>query len=495
MKTFDLYVSSKEKIRVVKQGFSWPALFFGFGWAAIKGHSLLALSLFIGPPVVLGLVIGLLADSEGIFSVLIYNVIFWGAFIYLGLNGNDIVRHGLIKKGYAYIKSIDCESFPNFTDQERESLIKEHKNIVADKSTEGKPNSSKPNNPIAESKLLSEQGHVKASKITKTSEGAYKFKWWHLIVAATVFGVLFEVLPHMQRSNSIYHSPEEIEDLKTIVLADPNNHDLKQPKTQKSTSMKVDKNDHSSSHVMSHPSPQRGNGQGVAQDYKEAVKRYRKAAEQGDANAQFNLGLMYAQGQGVTQNYKEAVKWYTKAAEQGVAAAQSNLGVMYDQGQGVTQNYREAVKRYRKAAEQGVAAAQYNLGVRYDQGQGVTQNYKEAVKWYTKAANQGFAFAQAKLGFMYDQGRGVTQNYKEAVKWYTKAANQGFANAQSDLGGMYGNGQGVVQDYVMAHMWWNLAASNGNAIAIKNRNIVEKRMTIAQIAEAQRLAREWKPQK
>ena len=73
------------------------------------------------------------------------------------------------------------------------------------------------------------------------------------------------------------------------------------------------------------------NGQGVPQNYAEALKWYRLAADQGDASAQNNLGVMYAKGQGVPQNYAEALKWYRLAADQGNASAQSNLGFMYDQ--------------------------------------------------------------------------------------------------------------------------------------------------------------------
>ena len=90
------------------------------------------------------------------------------------------------------------------------------------------------------------------------------------------------------------------------------------------------------------------------------------------------------------ENYAEAVKWYRKAAEQGLALAQYNLGVSYANGLGVSQNYTEAVKWYRKAAEQGYAAAQYNLGRCYANGQGVPQSFTEAEKWYRKAAEQGF---------------------------------------------------------------------------------------------------------
>tara|TARA_B110001469_G_C9399773_1_gene205529 strand:+ start:144 stop:533 length:390 start_codon:yes stop_codon:yes gene_type:complete len=93
----------------------------------------------------------------------------------------------------------------------------------------------------------------------------------------------------------------------------------------------------------------------------------KKAAEQGDADAQFNLGCMYADGEGVAEDSAEAVKWWLKAAEQGDADAQNNLGAMYDNGQGVAEDDVEAVKWYRKAAEQRTAMAQNNLGYMYDQ--------------------------------------------------------------------------------------------------------------------------------
>ncbi len=86
-------------------------------------------------------------------------------------------------------------------------------------------------------------------------------------------------------------------------------------------------------------------------------------AENGDAETQFNLGVMYDTGKEVTQDYAEAVKWYRKAAEQGYANAQSNLGLMYAKGLGVTQNYGKALEWNRKAAQQGMAEAQFNLGV------------------------------------------------------------------------------------------------------------------------------------
>lgn len=115
-----------------------------------------------------------------------------------------------------------------------------------------------------------------------------------------------------------------------------------------------------------------------------------KAAEQGDAEAQYNLGLFYYKGNGVAQNYAEAVKWWEKAAKQEYAKAQWSLGDCYFLGKGVTQNYTQAIYWQQKAAEQGDANAQCNLGFCYAYGKGVAQDYTEAVKWYRKAAEQGY---------------------------------------------------------------------------------------------------------
>lgn len=168
-------------------------------------------------------------------------------------------------------------------------------------------------------------------------------------------------------------------------------------------------------------------------NYKEAVRWYRKSAEQGHAQAQVNLGTLYSKGLGVGRDYTEAVKWYRKAAEQEHAQAQNNLGVMYSEGQGVEQDYNEAAKWCGKAAEQGHAQAQTNLCIMYSEGQGVEQDYKEAAKLCRKAAEQGHGQAQAILGIMYSQGQGVEQDFIEAARWHRKAAEQGINYAREAL--------------------------------------------------------------
>lgn len=95
---------------------------------------------------------------------------------------------------------------------------------------------------------------------------------------------------------------------------------------------------------------------------------------------------MYEHGRGVPQDYAEALKWYRKAADQGNADAQDSVGSMYEQGKGVPQNYAEALKWYRKAAEQGDSSAQTSLGGMYEWGLGVPQNYIWAHRWFNLAA-------------------------------------------------------------------------------------------------------------
>ncbi len=130
-------------------------------------------------------------------------------------------------------------------------------------------------------------------------------------------------------------------------------------------------------------------------DYKTVTELLIPLAEAGDAEAQTDLGFMYANGLGVPQDYTEALKWYRKAVAQGYALGQNNLGVMYKKGHGVPKDYTEAVKWYRKAAIQGNARAQNNLGGMYAEGLGVTQDYVQSYAWFQLAAEGGLEKASA----------------------------------------------------------------------------------------------------
>ncbi|MEO5334186.1 MAG: sel1 repeat family protein [Magnetococcus sp. YQC-5] len=339
-------------------------------------------------------------------------------------------------------------------------------------------------------------------------------------------------------------------------------------------------------------------GVGYAQD----IDAVRKAAEQGQAHAQFQLGLMYDRGVGVPQNHQEAAKWFLKAAERmdaddkksqevnvdtlrkkaedGDMNAQKQLGWMFLHGKGVQKDYMEANKWYNMSDvvekesiiyvtlwaivcyigiivvyylfykfilveihsfgldhrlgqagqanlgdpethksfqvdapqggheqptggrnddqdpyqidAKGDERTQLAIGLMYH-GKGITQDYNKAMHWFLKSSEQGNADAQNKIGGMYDQGQGVQQNYKEALYWYQKAAKQGHTIAQHNLGLMYHEGQGAHQDYVQAYMWYSLAASQGDKDAVTNRDYIAKRMTHLQLAKAKKLVANWKP--
>jgi len=121
-------------------------------------------------------------------------------------------------------------------------------------------------------------------------------------------------------------------------------------------------------------------------DYATALRLWHSLAEKGDADAQFQLGVMYESGQGVPPNDADAIKWYRKAAEQDDAVAQFNLSVMY--AKGGSPNHAEAALWYRLAADYGLAGAQFNLGMMYVEGQGVPKDDVQALMWLDLAASQ-----------------------------------------------------------------------------------------------------------
>lgn len=194
----------------------------------------------------------------------------------------------------------------------------------------------------------------------------------------------------------------------------------------------------------------------------------------------------------LTGDYETALNEWRLKAEQGDANAQQNLGHMYDYGLSVPEDDKVAVKWYTLAAEQGLAESQYSLGVMYEQGFGVLEDDKVAVKWYTLAAEQGYVDAQNNLGGMYSRGHGVTTNVQTGVKWYTRAAEQKNTSAMFNLGEYERHN---TKDYIRAHMWYTLSTSQGRAMDSITKaaiNIIEKEMSPAQIKEAHKLTRDCK---
>jgi TPR repeat protein len=125
-------------------------------------------------------------------------------------------------------------------------------------------------------------------------------------------------------------------------------------------------------------------------DYATAYTHYKALAEQGNAIAQFNLGIMYKKGRGVPKDNTKAVEWFRKAANQGDAIAQYQLGKMYLSGHGVPQNYIEAFKWIQGSADLGYAKAQYHTGIMYNSGQGVAENKVLAYMWFSVAVSRSY---------------------------------------------------------------------------------------------------------
>ena len=163
-------------------------------------------------------------------------------------------------------------------------------------------------------------------------------------------------------------------------------------------------------------------------------------------------------------------------------------------------NYELALKIWRPLAERGDGVAQLRLSVMYAEGQGVPKDDAESLKWGQLAAENGIVTAQLIMGARYNEGRGVPKDPGAALNWFKKAANKGAAYGQFSLGLMYAGGLGVRQDKVQSFKWFTLAAavfpesSKQRDQAVYNANQVAAKMTPPEIAEAQRLAREWKPQ-
>lgn len=258
-------------------------------------------------------------------------------------------------------------------------------------------------------------------------------------------------------------------------------------------------------------------GQENGAEHKKLVEKYREGAEQGNAEAQFNLGRMYDFGYGVQQDFKVAAEWYRKAGKQGYAQAYYNLGLMNEHGRGVRKDDKKAAARYREAADLGDAKAQYVLGMMYAKGRGVPHDDKLAMSWYRKAAAQGYADAMARLGAgpaqeearplaappvevqaappavveaaplaaaqavpRAEEGKAASADqennpeYRKMAQAYRKGAEQNNAEAQYNLGQMYELGYGVPQDYKTAAEWYRKAGRQKYAKAFFNLGVMNE---------------------
>ncbi|MCR5453609.1 MAG: tetratricopeptide repeat protein, partial [Bacteroidales bacterium] len=199
--------------------------------------------------------------------------------------------------------------------------------------------------------------------------------------------------------------------------------------------------------------------------YEQAIFWYKKAAKQGDVDAQMKLVFCYENGIGVSKNRSVAEKWFAEAAECGDAevkfAYAERFGTVHSGSLMADYEWSNAVKLYTKAAELGHIKAQIRLGELYyygviinDDGERINIDIEAAIEWWTKAAEQGDVESQYEVGRYYNN----VKDYQKAVKWLTKAAEQGDVKSQYELGRYYDN----EKDYQKAVKWWTKAAEQGD---------------------------------
>jgi uncharacterized protein len=219
----------------------------------------------------------------------------------------------------------------------------------------------------------------------------------------------------------------------------------------------------------------------------DAVKWYRAAGEDGHAESQFQLGMIYStdvdESDFPKKDFAKAVLWLQKAADQEHLEAQNRLGELYEDGNGVEKDIAMAAQWYRRAAEQGSASAKFNLGVLFYVGDGVVKDFSETIRLFRDAADQGHFVASMRLGWMYDNGKGVDKDLAEAAGWYRKgidlaeAARTRFYGYNWDayeindfhresairLAEMYAKGEGVPKDLKQAVELAETASFQANA--------------------------------
>lgn len=188
-------------------------------------------------------------------------------------------------------------------------------------------------------------------------------------------------------------------------------------------------------------------------------------ANEGNVEAQMQLGVIYATENGSDAHLEEAKKWLIKAAHGGSVEAEYNLGVIYSGSEKNSQDYSQAYYWFEQAANKGNRDAQYNLGVMYIEGLGVKSNPAEAEKWFLKSVVNGTPADQYELGVIYKEGTRLPQDYHKALFWFETAAAYGHMMAQYEVGLMYGEGIGGERNYVKSLEWLHKSAQQGNNIA------------------------------
>ena len=226
-------------------------------------------------------------------------------------------------------------------------------------------------------------------------------------------------------------------------------------------------------------------------DYQTAFREYKSAAEAGVAEAQFDLGVLYAQGLGVHRDLDEAARWYQMAAEQGNAEAEFALGQMYSRGWGMPRDETDALRWFEMASNPNSDGPPTDWTVL--DGYGTRQDQTQAAYWYLKAAEQGHVEAQYNLSRLYAAGQGVARDQEQALRWIRAAATQGYAQAQARYGMRYARGTGIAQDHRLAYFWMSLAFLRGDKNIEKLRSAEAAKLTPDVVTATDRAAQNWKP--
>lgn len=203
-----------------------------------------------------------------------------------------------------------------------------------------------------------------------------------------------------------------------------------------------------------------------------AIDQDQAAAQAGQPQAQFALGLRYRHGDGVLQNFTTAVDWFAKAAQQGHAPAQNRLAQHLFEGLGISQDQNTALIWFEKAAQSGQAEFQYDYATALQAIAQSPQDLQRAVQMYQRAADQGHQDAMVSLAVMYQNGLGVEKDMQRALSLYEGPAEAGHARAQNNLGLLYVRGEGVQQDYARAAALFQKAVDQGLRVAMTNLGVM-----------------------
>jgi TPR repeat protein len=226
-------------------------------------------------------------------------------------------------------------------------------------------------------------------------------------------------------------------------------------------------------------------------DYQRAYQEFKAGAEAGQAEAQFDLGVMYAQGFGVLRDLSVAADWYRKAADQGNAEAQFALGQMYAHGWGVPRDTADAIRWFQMANSVDSDGPPTDwLSV---EGYGMPKDPAQAAYWYQQAANSGHPEAQYFLALLYSGGKGVKRDEEQAERWMSSSATQGYAPAMAELGKRFASGNGVAQNDKRAYFWLTLAFLHSDKSEEKLRAAEAAKLTPADVTAQEHAAQNWKP--